>query len=238
MFLFSHLWGVRPTKSEPLGTVCSWIRKHWYQPNTCLGCSQLWSEKAPIFLLQKHSRNRFLAQILPCYRILCPRSFDVSLPLESSLLVLTVSLSKSLHSPYPSCLSLLLSIDKAMLTSDRTQLIDSLPASFSSKHFCSIRPYEFPMDSGKGSEYITKLDAFEDLSSASSLAFPLKGCQRQRSSDTVLIKNSSFLLLFPPIFFLHHMQVVLMWCFYLSRSGCEACETGAVTLYSPRIQGS
>lgn len=57
------------------------------------------------------------------------------------------------------------------------------------------------MDSGKGSEYITKLDAFEDLSSASSLAFSLKGCQRQRSSDTVPIKNSSFLLLPPPPFF-------------------------------------
>lgn len=157
VLLFLHLWGVRQTKFEPLDTLCSWIRKHWYQANICLGgCSHLCSENAPNISFPEVQQKQISCPDLPCCWIPCPRSFDLPLPLESSLLVLTVSLLKSLHSPYPSCLSLLLSIDKSMPTSDRPQLIDSLPVKFSSKHFCSIWPCEFPMDSGKGSEYLKK----------------------------------------------------------------------------------
>lgn len=158
VLLFPHLWRVRPTKFEPSDTVCSWIRKHWHQPNICLSCSScLCSENATQDFSFTHSRNKQIScPDLPCCWILCPWSVDLPLPLESSLLVLTVSLLKSLHSPYPSCLSLLLSIDKSMPASDRPQLIDSLPAKFSSRHFCSIWPYEFPMDLGKGRDHLQK----------------------------------------------------------------------------------
>lgn len=69
VLLCPHLWGVRPAKLGPPDTVCSWIRKHWYQPDLCIDCSSCFcSENTPNISLPEAQQKQ--TDFLPRFTLL------------------------------------------------------------------------------------------------------------------------------------------------------------------------